>query len=191
MTSLDQKLAALEQRVSQLERTLRPARPAPPPEPQQVQISYPAETNSQFVAPSDTELERLHRIVISAWPNLKPVDQSFAEAHVGFVQAFLAIGHLGRTATVDNNRELLAWTTDARRWHAERGRSAYLSGNDFAMAAIAHFDVDYTLPAKWPSIGFSLSRDSSGTPATDEWKKLLERRQCRPPVEPQQVRRVS
>ena len=189
--TLEQEVADLKRRVHALEHVLRPPRSAPPPDPQLVTISHPQQINERFQMPTDSELEELHRIVLSTFPNLKPRDQSFAESNAGFAQAFMAIGHLGRTTTVDDKRELLAWVADARRWHAEHGRSAYLSGNNFMIAAIAHFDVDFLPPAKFPSVGFSLSRDSSGTPAVDAWKKLIERRQCRPPVEPQQARRAG
>lgn len=59
MTSEAQRLADLERRVTRLERTLRPAPPAEPP--RQVSITHPAETNSQFIMPTDEELLALHR----------------------------------------------------------------------------------------------------------------------------------
>ena len=110
--NVEQEIADLKRRVHALEHTSRPPRSALPPQ-QQVTITQVAETNSRFVMPRDAELHALQLIVLERHPYLKARDLSPEETYRGFADAFEYLGHTGRTATINNSRELLSWVQDA------------------------------------------------------------------------------
>jgi hypothetical protein len=187
----DQRVVALEARVTRLEHTLHPAR-ALAEAPRQVTLTYPTETNARFIMTSDDELTALHRIVLEQYPNLQAKDQSFDEAHAGFARAFLCIGHMGRTDVLNEKYDLLSWVYEAKNFLRERGQATFMTGNDFIIAAIAHGDINYLSPATYPSCsGFGLMLHGGGRPARDAWKTVLRDRRCRSPVATQMVSRAS
>lgn len=173
IANLKLQITDLRQHVTKLEHKLYPQRPAEPE--RQVTITPTRDVNLHFIAPSSEELVELHRISQSLHPRVATTKGGdLATTLTGFAAAFEYLGNVGRSASINDRRGLLEWVQDAGAWCRSHGRHSHISGPDFCLAAASHFDIACSLES-YPSVGFSISRNAAENPATNAWKKLLEK----------------
>jgi hypothetical protein len=187
------RVAELEARLVQLETELASLRPAPKQEPKpyieegtRVTLHQPA-----FVQPDDfptqSELDSLLRIVLSAYPRLEPVAGNADKFKADFRLSFLSLCHTRRRDEVDKQRTMSAWRDYAQDTLAGLNVHAKLGLGAFTAAVIASGDVPYTNPFHElnhsMSAGLIFGGGTSGRAYAGAWKKVLEAGRVPPPVE--------
>ncbi len=191
LASLRQRCDALEKQVADL----AAGKPSPASESRptdarrlverrSVTITRLPDRNPSFVMPSDDELRRLYEIVIARYPRLAARSEQAEEALDGFRRAFLRIAHLGRDK-LNSKYMLTSWVDDAKAWMRDHEvYPSFLTGRDFVCAVLAHGDVDYVPLDRFPydCSAFGLRRDSTGRPASDGWRSVLNTGRLRAPV---------
>ena len=126
-----------------------------------------------FVMPSDHQMRRLFDIVVAKYPALASANFDQVSA------AFLALGYVRRSNTLDVSRYNGAWTELCEGWLRQHGRGMTIYVNAFCCAVVCHGDILFTTCDKFQSLtslGFGLCYLGVGTnsfPGRDAWRQLL------------------
>lgn len=192
---LERRVEAQEAEIVSLREQLDETRNRPSPVQQQPQPATLKEMDqpmivevldriSSAMTPSDDELERLHEIVVSKYPTLRPefrgrmADRDEQDYKNGFRLAFLWLANVGRVP--DLNRKYYAswWNEACEQW----GRRHQVFGTPvIGIAALAWGDVK----VGWgtgASICFGLDPYAGIKPTKPTWRDVLEGR-----IKPQHI----
>jgi hypothetical protein len=179
------RIEALEARIALLEAKLVEPKPVTPPKPRAVveegvRITYPAMHNPAFTMPTDSEIDQLIAIALSALPALKPkphrFDDGMDEFRRDFCNAFWAVGTLlQRSNECDHGRSIGWWADYVGEQLRVAGRGS-TSGPAFVAACLAAGDVRHTIGVRYPfDVGLGLKAYGGGRPATgNAWRNVLE-----------------
>ena len=193
MTSTEHRLAACEDEIAELraviaklQATGAPAAPAPPPavrtirQPRsedQVATTRIVAPGAGFTMPSDPELRALFAIVLKAESRVRsePHRLECSDAPFErFVNAFRALGGIGRSLALDDGKSMSWWIDEARQILTMSGKSGDIDSVAFAAAVLAHGDIAYRSLERFPyDLGFGLVVHG-GTPARDGWRRVLD-----------------
>jgi hypothetical protein len=189
----ENRIAELEAQVAELKTELATLRPAP----KQVIKPYVEEGTRiimeppPFIQPPDfptqSELDSLLRIVLSAYPRLEPVAGNADKFKADFRLAFLSLCHTRRRDEVDKQRTMSAWRDYAQDTLAGLNITAKLGLGPFTAAVIASGDIPYTNP--FHEMNFSMSAGlifgggTSGRAYSGAWRKVFEAGRVNAPVE--------
>jgi hypothetical protein len=127
-----------------------------------------------FAMPSDHQMRRLVDNVVAKYPSLGGANFDQVSG------AFLALGYVRRTNTLDTSRINGAWTGLVEDWLRQHGRGMTIYVQPFCAAVVAHGDIPFAAVDRFKSLtglGFGLCYQGVGTnsyPARDAWKKLLD-----------------
>ncbi len=152
-----------------------------------MQIIYgvAAEAKSTFVMADDGELRRLREMVVTSYPQFGSRVPTTSETHLAFRNAFVALGHIGRTSEIVTRdaRSIGWWAGHCEEFLQQSGYDNYDVGSaPFLMAVIAHGDIPHSPPARFPHDQFFGLTIGTGIRATDKWRGVLETGEVLPPV---------
>jgi len=140
-------------------------------------ISFPGQ---KLVKPNTDELFLLHKIIMTAHPDLwgkpNPSQRDMDESFDYFGRAFLQLGCAYRVEKFDRTHNALTWMDMHYAW----AKDMYGVGQEMTLfpllaAALAHGDIRTMAgnPGTMPSLrSFNLS-PHAGVDATDAWRKVL------------------
>jgi hypothetical protein len=180
------KTARLEAEIAGL-RGARQAVPNSAPE-EEVKIFSPRPANGDFVMPSGVELARLHELVCTRFPSLRPQfsrkwaaedERQYVE---GFTNSFRALGHIGRAETVYTKHYLTYWQEHCEEILRSMGKFGHVDG--LLAASIAHGDICYRVPNAAQGIvaELGLLHFGSGRLCKNKWRDVLNTGQLLPPA---------
>jgi hypothetical protein len=137
--------------------------------------------------PNDNQLDRLIKIVLSAYPHLAPAqghprweEENRHEFRVGFRASFERIACLYRTDTFYSEYSIQRWTHEAMDYFRGQRRSVEIRWPVYLAAAIAAGDVPFCVDGPYVGLRF----DSVGCAPIAAWQAVLQGRMLRPPSRP-------
>jgi hypothetical protein len=187
LAGLRERIAALEERVSESRRTVPvnlaalPPRPAPAPESQGVRIFHPADA-PVIELPNDDELRRLSEVVLRKFPALAPDTsnprwrhENVSEWNAIFRASFRRIASLNRDEDdrFDMRRSIYAYTAECEEWLRCHGMAMVVKWPPFFAAAIAAGDIAFCLDGG-PHVALRL--DGLGRRPLPAWRAVLDGR---------------
>jgi hypothetical protein len=151
-----------------------------------VSITYPSE-RSPIAMPTEPELWRILRIVLNAFPKLRPASNPRYEEEdmAGFFREFcLALAgaaHFRRTEEIDHKHTLSWWANEAMKRIGSTAQD--INSAAFLAAVIGSGDIKFTLTDPYGNVAAVGLARSGGRPANEAgWRRVLNGGQLLPPV---------
>jgi hypothetical protein len=175
LDALEAEVASLKVNAGLVVKPAARGEPAKYVEPK-VSITHPIE-HSPIALPTEAELWRIHRVVLSAYPELRPNStpryekEDSAGVFREFCAAFAGISHLRRTEEIDHKHSVSWWAKEAT---GRLGRPVQdISNTAFLAAVIGSGDIKFTLTDHYGNVAAVGLARSGGLATEAGWRRAL------------------